>query len=63
MKVVELADGCNFMSFSTVFQSVIPGLWVGDNERLGEMEPYLQLKMPLPQTGIKLGTARPAGQH
>ena len=35
---------CNFMSFSTVFQSYQDNAGVGENERLCAMEPRLQLK-------------------
>ena len=54
------------LRFNVLFNSisVISGQPVRDNERLcKEMEPCLQLKRFLPQAGLKLGTARSAGQH
>ena len=51
---------CDFTSFSTVLLS--SGRWEGDNDRLCTMEPHLWLERFLPPAGLKLGTARSAGQ-
>ena len=54
---------CDFMSFSTVFQSIMSGRWADDNERLCAMKPRSGLKRSLPQAGLKLMTARSVGQR
>ena len=42
--------------------SVISGQWVGDNERLSDVEPDLQLKRSPPEAGLEPGTIRSTGQ-
>ena len=54
---------CDFMSFSTVFQTYIWGRWADDNERLCANGTPFMVEKNLPQAGLKLGTARSVGQH
>ena len=50
-----------WMDFTSI--SVIPGRWVGDNERLCALKLRLQLNRSPPQAGLGPGTARPLSQH
>ena len=53
------------LQFNVLFNSisVIAMRWEGDNERLCAMEPRLRLKIFPPPAGLKLGTARLAGER
>ena len=52
---------CDFISFSTVFQSYQDDR--GANERLCAIEPCLQLKRSESQVGLKPNTARSVQQR